>query len=91
MNTSPPLPDYRLLEDLEQDGYFDLRVLEDGSVVGLGRLMFTTALYIGLNEISWERRYCYEDAGLAKAALMGLVTGDDFPLEGYVAKRGIGA
>lgn len=91
MTTSPPLPDYRLLEDLEQNGYYQLRVLADGTVAGLGKLLYTTALHIGLNEISWERRYCYEDSALAEKALQGLITGDDMPLEGYVAKRGIGA
>lgn len=80
-----------LLKHLREDGYRQLRVLEDGTVVGVGALMFTTALYIGLTGISWERRYCYPSITLALDALMALKTGDDFPLEGYVAKRGIGA
>lgn len=80
-----------LIASLKESGYFNLRVLDDGTVVGMGQLMFTTALYIGLSHDSWERRYCYENPLLAREALDALKTGDDFPLEGYVAKRGIGA
>lgn len=91
INCATMMNDQELLAFLKDNGYFHLRVLEDGAVVGLGKLMFTTALHIGLTELSWERRYCYEDPALAEKAIAALKTGEDFPLEGYVAKRGIGA
>ena len=72
---------------LERQGYFSLRELEDSTVVGLGKLMYTTALYIGLNGDGWERRYCYPEEQQAQKALGYLRTGDDEPARGYVARR----
>lgn len=72
---------------MERQGYFSLRELEDGTVVGLGKLLYTTALFIGLNSTGWERRYCYPEEQQAQKALGCLQTGDDEPARGYVAKR----
>lgn len=70
-----------------EGGYQNVRVLEDGTIVGTLELLFTRALVIGLNRWGWERRYCYEDRILANAAVLLLDTGDDEPLPGYVAQR----
>ncbi|MBB2915898.1 hypothetical protein [Cupriavidus alkaliphilus] len=73
---------------LAQNGYTQVRRLPDGSYAGVSRLLFTTALYIGLDVWGWERRYCYESERDALAALAALETSDDEPTLGYVAKRG---
>lgn len=75
------------LQALERQGYFSLRELEDGTVVGLGKLLYTTALFIGLTQYGFERRYCYPETAQAKKAVDLLVTGDDEPARGYVARR----
>jgi hypothetical protein len=75
------------LDFLKSQEYYSLVVLEDGTICGLSRLMFTTALYIGLNGDGWERRYCYPEEQQALKALGYLKTGDDEPARGYVARR----
>ena len=77
----------KLLEELSVD-YQNIRVLDDGTIIGTHRLMFTHALHIGLNACGWERRYCYPSEKLAIEACNELKSMDDEPLLGYVAKRG---
>lgn len=80
-------PEQELLDYLKTQEFIELRVLEDGSICGIGKLMYTTALYIGLDSTGWERRYCYPEKQQAQKALGYLVTGDDEPATGYVARR----
>jgi hypothetical protein len=78
----------RILDILKAENYYhDLRVLDDGTIVGTGKLMFTTALYIGLSVTGWERRYCYKDEKALKRSLDALTNGDDEPT-GWIARRG---
>ena len=77
-----------LIDYLKAQGYESLRCLAGGCVVGTVDLLYTRGLCIGLNEHSWERRYCYEDRGLATNACNALSSEDDEPLPGYVATRG---
>lgn len=77
-----------LLEYLGGNGYTNLRVLEDGSIVGVGALITTSALYVDLQYFSWDRRYCYKTEQEAIAACNALVTCEDEPKGGYVAARG---
>lgn len=63
-----------------------VRELPDGTVVGVGRLAFTVAIYIRLTRESWERRYCYNDITTCLGAYEDLKTGTDVP-EGWIAKR----
>lgn len=67
--------------------FLDVRELEDGTIVGLGRLLFTTAIYIDLDIWGWGRRYCFEDSALAQEQYQRLQSGDDIP-QGWVAQRG---
>ena len=76
-----------LIEYLKEEGYDNLRVLEDNTIVGTCELFFTRAICIGLNRWSWEKRFCFRDKELAITELKKLVTGDDEPT-GYVARRG---
>lgn len=66
--------------------YITWRQLDDGTYVALGRLAFTTALYIGVDGFSYERRYCFNDPTIAHAAYTMLKTGEDLPY-GWIARR----
>ncbi|KWF81261.1 hypothetical protein WL94_28215 [Burkholderia cepacia] len=76
-----------LLDYIASQGYTDMRELADGTIVGLGRLLFTTALYIDLDAEGWARRYCFERRADAERELSALTSGDDVP-SGFVAQRG---
>lgn len=41
--------------------YLDVRALEDGTIVGIGRMLFTTAIYLDMNEWGWAQRFCFND------------------------------
>lgn len=82
------------MNDLElkaflEEHYTNVRQLDDGTWVCTHDLMFTRSLIIGLNEWGWERRYCYKDRELAVLASQALQSGDDQPLPGYIASRGV--
>lgn len=81
----------QLIQRLQADGYFGVRELADGTVAGMGRLLFTTAIYLGMDETGWEFRFCYKDHQLARAEFAKLTSADDVPA-GWVARRfGAGA
>lgn len=71
---------------LATQGYTDLRVLPDGTIAGLVPLLFTTGLCMGLSEITWQKRYCFEAREDALSALQGLSSIEDEPA-GWVARR----
>lgn len=77
-----------LIAFLQKNGYQDVRVLENGTVIGTVELMFTRGLCVGLSWDSWEARYCYEDRTLATRAALEMVDDDEPPLAGYIATRG---
>lgn len=68
--------------------FFNVRVLPDGTVIANIRLLFTTALCVGVNAHGWVSRYCYEDPLLAMLAADTLQAEEDKPLAGYIATRG---
>jgi hypothetical protein len=70
------LGDYRMVD-----------FLRDGTIIGIGELMFTRAIYIDLDLNGWGKRFCFEDKELAVEEYMKLKTGDDEP-SGWVARRG---
>jgi hypothetical protein len=75
------------LKFLEEQGYFSVRELPDGSFAGLYRLLYTTAVCTGLCEDGWVYRYCFDDPALAAAGLASLQEMDDEP-PGFIARRG---
>lgn len=77
----------RLEQIAEQGEYEHLRELPDGTIVGIGTLFFTTALYVDLNEYGWERRFCFKDREKAIEELKKLQSCEDLP-EGWIARRG---
>lgn len=81
-------PEDRLLAHvLEHSGLVGVTTLPDGTLIGLGRLLYTTALYVDLNATGYGRRYCYETARGAVDAYYSLRAGAGEPT-GYIAQRG---
>jgi hypothetical protein len=79
----------KFLSFLEENKYKDVKVLDNGTVIGTIDLMFTRGLCVGLNWDGWESRYCYEDRELASRAASEMVSDDHPPLPGYIAQRGL--
>jgi hypothetical protein len=78
----------RLLERIKQlGGYQVVDILRDGTIIGLGDLMFTRAIYMDMDLNGWGKRFCFEDRDLAVTEYAKLQTGDDEPT-GWVARRG---
>lgn len=75
-----------LLGALDDGQYDTLRELPDHSVAAIGKLIYTTALYLGLDEVGYRRRYCYDDDARARTEFDKLQTQDDEP-QGWIAKR----
>jgi hypothetical protein len=81
------MTDNKLLEEIKALGdYLDVRALEDGTIVGMGNLMFTKAIYMDLNLYGWGRRFCFKDRALADAEFKKLQTGEQEPA-GWIARR----
>ena len=74
-------------EYLEEQGYYAIRQLPDGTWAGLVQLAFTTGLCLNLDETGYDSRFCYEDQQDAVYALMALKSAKDTPMVGWVAQR----
>ncbi len=62
-----------MTEDLEKyllaNGYYNLKVLPDGRICGLYRMIFTEALIVNLDWVGYEYRYCYAPETIAAEEL----------------------
>lgn len=68
-------------------GYLGAKKLEDGTYVGVQRLLYTLAICVGVSEIKpYERRYCYDNAAEALWNYQSMCHRDFEPC-GYVATR----
>lgn len=77
-----------LIGFLTEQGYRELQLV--GAVVcGLHRFNFTTGLVVGLTMESYERRYCYEHAHDALAAMRAW-DGDGHPSGPWIKCKGAG-
>jgi hypothetical protein len=80
------LPEGYLERIKEYGGYREVRLLEDGSVLAIGDLIFTRAIYMDADENGWGRRFCFENKALADAEFARLANGDQEPT-GWIARR----
>lgn len=71
---------------LQENRYYSIRKLPDGTYAALGKLLFTTAIHTGLNHHGWAYRYCFDDPKLAQRELDKLEDMDDTP-SGFIARR----
>lgn len=68
-------------------GFLGAKRLEDGTYVGIQRLITTLAICIGIDRVSaYTRRYCFQDAAQCIAEYQRMEKGDFVP-EGWVARR----
>lgn len=80
--------DETLRQRIQQLGnYLVVDFLRDGTIIGVGDLMFTRAIYMDMDLNGWGKRFCFEDKDRAVEEYMKLKTGDDEPT-GWVARRG---
>lgn len=71
---------------LKYGGYQQVRELDDGTLAGIGKLIFTTAIYLDLEPLGYSRRFCFDDPVLAQAQFGALVNSDTEPT-GWIARR----
>lgn len=85
--TPPTLPDrIDFIKQMGDGTYLDVRALEDGTIVGVGRLLYTTAIYIDMDELGWRSRFCFDEHELALSEYKKLQSGTDEP-SGWIARR----
>lgn len=82
----PTIPDPDFVQYLIANHYSELRMLPDGTIAGLYRLLYTTAICTGLTWSGYAYRYCFADTDHARVELSRLNAMDDEPA-GYVARR----
>jgi len=68
-------------------GYDNVRQLDDGTWIGTQELFTTTALFIGLDETGWNKRYCYDDIDKLFDSYLTMNSIADVP-RGWIAMRG---
>jgi len=77
-----------LLEFIRSQGYASLVEIK-GKLCGLQSFSFTTELIVGLDEMTYERRYCYEHLRDAAEALSAW-DGNDHPGGPWIKCKGSG-
>jgi hypothetical protein len=81
------MTDSELLAHIESLGdYREVRLLPDGSIIAIGDLMFTRAIYMDVSPDGWGRRFCFQDQFLADAEFHRLESEDQEPV-GWIARR----
>lgn len=74
------------IKELGAGHYREVRMLEDGCIVGIGDLMFTRAIYMDMSPSGFGRRFCFEDRALADEQFKQLNNEDQEPV-GWIARR----
>jgi hypothetical protein len=81
------MTDAELLAQIKELGeYRDVRLLDDGSIIAIGELMFTRAIYMDVNQDGWGRRYCFQDKALADQEFQRL-SNEGMEPSGWIARR----
>ena len=76
-----------LIKYLEKEGYTDLRVLDDGSIVGVIRMLFTWGTVVDLEQHGHGGRVCWPTYEQAAHFAATMTTIDEQPPEGYTALK----
>ena len=75
---------------LNSMGYRKVRLLEDGTWVGIATQIYTSGLCVGLDEFGYEFRYCYERYNDALNGLCSMNKKDDMPEGPWIKRKGEG-
>ncbi len=76
-------------ELLEAEGYMQIEQLPTGVWAGLQDMIYTTGLFVGLDETGYRRRYCYPSYESAVVALRSW-DGQDDPPGPWIKRKGLG-
>lgn len=74
-------------EEVLSFGYFEPRLMPTGEWACIGRFAYTCGLIIGVTGWGYDRRFCYETFGEAKAALITW-TGRGDPPGAWIKEKG---
>jgi hypothetical protein len=58
-----------LIDLLEANGYRHIRRLPTGELAAIASMVFTTGLFVGLDESGYRTRFCFESEHVARTAL----------------------
>ena len=75
-----------LYKFLKMQGYYQIRMLDDGRVICLSDFMFTTGIIVDINRYGYSHRYCYKHRNDAIASIQKW-DGKEDTLKGWVAKK----
>lgn len=70
------------IDDLGQDirdAYTYMRVLPDGSICGVHRLLFHWTVHIGIDWVGYSDRYCFGTEDMARSSLDAWDGNNDMP------------
>lgn len=73
---------------LRTEGYFGFRTL-NGKICGLHQYFTTCGIVVGLSDMSYERRYCYQDRLEAESALASWDEREDHPPGNWIKLKGV--
>ena len=79
-------PEEQKLFDFLSSQYLKIRLLEDGTFIGLSDLLYTRAIFMDMTHWGYGRRFCFEDRELASREFEKLKTGEQEPV-GFIARR----
>lgn len=79
--------DDKLLKFLESEGYTDLRTLEDGSIVGVMRMLYTWGTVVDMEYHGHGGRVCWPTYEQAAYFARTIKTIEDEPPPGFTALK----
>lgn len=77
----------KLLDWLQSEGYTDLRVLEDGSVVGVMKMLYTWGTVVDMDYYGHGGRVCWPTYEQAAHFASIMKTINEVPPAGYTALK----
>lgn len=80
--------DVRLAEVLSASGYSHICVLQN-QLCAVKQFNYTTAVVVGVDDLGYQRRYCYEHRADAQAALAAW-DGSKHPSGPWIKCKGVG-
>ncbi len=78
--------DLKLLKILKENDYYFLKVMPNGEIAGLHDYVFTVGLVVGLDEIGYRTRFCFDSASQAIVSLLNW-DGKGFPPGWWIKQK----
>jgi len=74
-------------EAMEQEGYREVRQMKNGEGTGILKMNYTYGLHVGLNELGYRGRYCYQYKKDAIEAILSY-EGEGDPIGPWIKYKG---